>query len=107
MALSLALSVGRKSDLFETFRSDCSPTFTPTVVPFCTELSFLSQIQLAKSGSVDRDSSVGMATVLWTVRSGDRITVGARFSALVQFAPRAYPASCTMGTGSFLWGVKR
>jgi hypothetical protein len=34
-------------------------------------------------------------------RSGDRIPVGARFSALVQTDPGAYPASYTMGTGSF------
>jgi hypothetical protein len=34
-------------------------------------------------------------------RSGDRIPVGARFSALVQTGPEAHPASCTMGTGSF------
>ena len=39
-------------------------------------------------------------------RSGDRIPVGARFSAPVQTSPGAYPASCTMGTGSFP-GVKR
>jgi hypothetical protein len=39
-------------------------------------------------------------------RSGDQIPVGARFSATVQTGPGAYPASCTMGTGSFL-GVKR
>ena len=32
--------------------------------------------------------------------------MGARFSASVQTGPRAYPASCTMGTGSFP-GVKR
>jgi hypothetical protein len=32
-------------------------------------------------------------------RSGDRIPVGARFSAPVQTDPGAYPASCTMGTG--------
>jgi len=38
---------------------------------------------------------------LWAGRSGDRITVGARFSAPVQTGPRAQPASCTMGTGSF------
>jgi len=31
--------------------------------------------------------------------------VGVRFSAPVQTGPRAHPASCTMGTGSFL-GVK-
>jgi hypothetical protein len=38
-------------------------------------------------------------------RSGDRIAVGARFSAPVQTGPGAHPASCTMGTGS-LPGVK-
>ena len=32
-------------------------------------------------------------------RSGDRILVGARFSAPVQTGPGAHPASCTMGTG--------
>jgi len=39
-------------------------------------------------------------------RSGDRIPVGARFSAPVQTGPGAHPASYTMGTRSFL-GVKR
>ena len=39
-------------------------------------------------------------------RSGDRIPVRARFSALVQTGPGAHTASCTMGTGSFP-GVKR
>jgi len=34
-------------------------------------------------------------------RSGDRILVGARFSAPVQTGPDAHQASCTMGTGSF------
>jgi hypothetical protein len=38
---------------------------------------------------------------LWARRSGDRIPVGARFSAPVQTDPGAHPASCTMGTGSF------
>jgi len=38
-------------------------------------------------------------------RSGDRIPVGARFSAPVETDPGAHPASCSMGTGSFL-GVK-
>ena len=39
-------------------------------------------------------------------RSGDRIPVEAKFSAPIQTGPGAYPASCTMGTGSFPW-VKR
>jgi len=34
-------------------------------------------------------------------RSGDRIPVGARFSAPAQTGPGAHPAYCTMGTGSF------
>jgi hypothetical protein len=51
-------------------------------------------------------SSVGIATELRAGRSGDRIPVGARFSASVQTGPKAHPASCTMGTGSFP-GVKR
>jgi hypothetical protein len=41
-------------------------------------------------------SSVGIATG----RSGDRIPVGARFSAPVQTGPGAHPASCKMGTES-------
>ena len=38
----------------------------------------------------------------WTVR-GSNPGGGARFSAPVQTGPGAHPASCTMGTGSFLW----
>jgi hypothetical protein len=37
-------------------------------------------------------------------RSGDQIPMGARFSAPVQTGPGAHPASCTMGTGSFIGG---
>ena len=51
-------------------------------------------------GSVD-----GIATGYGAGRSGDRIPVGARFSASVQTGPGAHPAFCTMGTGSFP-GVK-
>jgi hypothetical protein len=40
------------------------------------------------------------------INSGDRISVGARFSAPVQTGPGAHPASCKIGTGSFP-GVKR
>jgi hypothetical protein len=60
---------------------------------------------------VGRDSVVGIATH-YGLRggggggSGDRIPAGARLSAAVQTSPGAYPASCTMGTGSFPW-VKR
>ena len=34
-------------------------------------------------------------------RSWDRIPAGARFSVPVQTGPRAHPASCTVGTGSY------
>jgi hypothetical protein len=37
-------------------------------------------------------------------RSGDRISVGARFFVHVQTAPGTHPASCTMGTGFFRGG---
>jgi hypothetical protein len=50
-------------------------------------------------------SSVSTATELRDGRSGDRIPVGARFSAPVQVGPGVHQASCTMGTGSLL-GVK-
>jgi hypothetical protein len=50
-------------------------------------------------------SSVGIATELRAGRSGDRVPVGARFSALVQIVLGAHPASCTRVTGSFP-GVK-
>ena len=49
--------------------------------------------------------SVQLLTMGWTVR--DRILVGTRFSTCPpdQTGPGAHPASCKMGTGSFL-GVK-
>ena len=52
-----------------------------------------------------RDSSVGIANRYWLDESGDRIPVGACFSATVQTAPGAHPASCTVGNGYFP-GVK-
>ena len=52
-----------------------------------------------------RDSSVGLATHFGLDGPGIESRWGARFSATVQTDPGAHPASCTMGTGSFL-GVK-
>jgi hypothetical protein len=49
---------------------------------------------------VGRCSSVGIATELRAGGSGDRIPVGAIFSAPVQTGPEAHSASCTMGTES-------
>jgi hypothetical protein len=48
---------------------------------------------------MDRDNSVVIVTGLRDGRSGDRIPVGARFSAYVQTGPVAHQAFCTMGTG--------
>ena len=55
---------------------------------------------------VGRDSSVGTATCYGLDGPGIESRWEARFSAPVQTGPEAYPASCTMGTGSFP-GVKR
>jgi hypothetical protein len=62
--------------------------------------------RLYKRPLVGRDSSVGISDSLLAGRFGDRIPVGAGFSAPVQTGPRAHPASYTMGNGSFP-GVKR
>ena len=51
-------------------------------------------------------SVVGIATGYKLDGSGIESRWGARFSAPVQTSPGAHPASCTMGTASFL-GVKR
>jgi len=64
------------------------------------------QILLIQKNSRCRDSSVGIATDLRVGRSGDRIPVGARFSAPVQIGPVSHLAYYTMGNGSFP-GVKR
>ena len=53
-----------------------------------------------------RDSSVDIATRYGLDCSGDRIPVGASFSAPIQIGPGAHPASYTIGTGSFP-GVKQ
>ena len=50
-------------------------------------------------------SSIGIATGYGLDGPGIESRWEARFSAPVQTDPGAYPASCTMGTGSFL-GVK-
>jgi hypothetical protein len=53
-----------------------------------------------------RDSSVGIATGYGLDGPGIGSRWGARFLLHVQTGPRAHPAYCTMGTGSFP-GVKR
>jgi hypothetical protein len=67
-----------------------------------SKLHFTNQPGISNSSKqTGPGSSVGIAG-----RSGDRIPVGERFFAHVQIGPGAHPASCTMGTASFL-GVKR
>jgi hypothetical protein len=51
-----------------------------------------------------RDSSVCIATRYGLDISGDRIPLGARFSAPVQTGPGAHPASYRMDAGSFSRG---
>jgi hypothetical protein len=53
---------------------------------------------------VGRKSVVGIATTLRAGRSGNRIPVGARISALVQTGPGAHPASYVVGIGSLCRG---
>ena len=53
-----------------------------------------------------RDSSVGIATRYGLDGPGIESRWGARFFAPVQTSPGAYPACCTIGSGSFT-GVKR
>ena len=56
-----------------------------------------------------RDSAAGIATRYALDCTGIKSRCGAGFSAPVQSGPGAYPASCTVGTGSFPgksgWGV--
>ena len=62
---------------------------------------FLSINPTAYTCTVNRCSSVGIATGYGLYGSGDRIPVEARFSAHVQTGPGVHPASCTMRIGSF------
>jgi len=57
-------------------------------------------MQISGPGSV-----VGIATAYGLDGPGIEFLWGARFFAPAQTGPEAHPASCTMGTGSFL-GVR-
>ena len=91
--------------LFQSKSHSSQPEPFKTVVSYAvTELFklFLVYVTLSSCGPqlLSRCSDC-----LWAGWSGDRIPVGARFSAPVQTGPEAHPASCTVGTGS-LRGVR-
>jgi len=65
-------------------------------------LLFIIEYILMISGGPD--SSVGIATRYGLEGPGIESRWGARFSAPVQTGPGAYPAFCTMGTGSLSRG---
>jgi hypothetical protein len=64
----------------------------------------ISETNIAVLRNTDRSSAVGTGTTLRAVRSGDRIPVGARFSAPIQTGPGTYPVSCTMVIESLSMG---
>ena len=91
----------------------CGYLFRKNIMLECSDLQKLSSYILYHIENImkdtvlcgGRDSSVGIATRYELDGPGDRIPVGARFSAPVQIGPGAHPASCTKGNGSFQGGV--
>ena len=57
------------------------------------------------SSKEGQGGSVGIATCYGLDDNGDRIPVGARFSACIQTGFGAHPASCAVGTGSLYPGL--
>ena len=70
---------------------------------FMNESFFFSRVALKYLNCSIFSSGLGRSVGIVTGYGldGDRIPVGARFSAPVQTGPEPHPASCTMGTGSF------
>jgi len=75
----------------------CRCTLLPTAQLYDTKYSYCFLIRYGP-GSVPRSR---YSDWLRAGRSGDRIPVGARFSAPVQTGTGTHPASCTMGNESF------
>jgi hypothetical protein len=84
-------------------------TKSPPHMPFsagsqCHKVFFKSilNIQLSLLYLCRPGSSVGIATCYGLDGPGTESRWGARFSAPIQTGPGVHPASCTVGTGSFL-----
>jgi len=84
---------------YTAYESICRPFTTTASQPIC--VIFQERLLKVLSGP---GSSVGIATCYGLAGLGSN-PGGATFSAPVQTGLGAHPASCTMGTGSFL-GVK-
>jgi hypothetical protein len=69
----------------------------------CIIFSFSFEISKANKYVCGQGSSVNIATGYGLDGPGIKSWWRARFSTPVQTSPGAHPASCTMGTGSFLW----
>jgi hypothetical protein len=81
---------------------NCACTHAGKEVSICDALPFATNTSWIKQDRISIPvGRVGQSVYRPTGRSGDRILVGARFSAPVQTGPGAHPASCTMDTGSF------
>ena len=70
------------------------------------QVPYMKPIQVTTHHRVGQDSSVGTATRYKLNSPGIESQWGARVFAPIQTGPKAHPASCIMGTGSFL-GLKR
>ena len=96
---------------FVTIHNKCSINLTANLTALrnscakiaCCPSQFILTFLYACSSiqNVGRNSSVGIATGYVLGGSGNRIPVGARFSAPVRTGPGSHLASCTMSTVSF------
>ena len=68
---------------------------------FLSRTALLLLVHVTCNNKTGRNGSVVIATRYGSGRSGDRVPLGARFSAPVQKGTGVYPASYTMCTGSF------
>jgi len=94
------ISISNHINAFNGLVSGLASSLVRSGIPLTSLLIRRHGLQLGNSPSaifnLGRYSSVGIAT-----RFGDRILLGARYSAPVQTGPGAHPASYTFGTGSF------